>query len=61
LIRNAAAPRGRPPQPPRNPPPVIEAEPPPQNEPSGDEGDCNPIDQLLTGCTPGSPLTSPLP
>jgi hypothetical protein len=61
LIRNAAAPRGRPPQPPQNPPPVIEAEPPPQNEPTEDGGDCNLIDELLTGCRPGSPLTSPLP
>jgi hypothetical protein len=61
LIVNAAAPRGRPPQPPRNPPPVTEVEPPPENEPSEDEGGCNLIDQLLTGCNPNSPLTSPLP
>jgi len=61
LIRNAAAPRGRPPEAPQNPPPVIEAEPPPQNEPSEGGGECNLIDQLLTGCTPGSPLGSPLP
>jgi hypothetical protein len=60
LIKNAAAPRGRPPQPPQNPPPVIEAEPPPQNQP-GEGGTCNLIDQLLNGCKPGSPLTAPLP
>jgi hypothetical protein len=60
LIGNAAAPRGRPPQAPRNPPPVIEVHPPPENEPS--EGPtCNLIDQLLSGCTPGSPFDGPLP
>jgi hypothetical protein len=61
LIRNAAAPRGRPPQPPHNPPPVIEVEPPPENEPSQGEGTCNLVDQLLTDCTPGSSLGAPLP
>jgi hypothetical protein len=62
LIATAAAPRGRPPQAPQNPPPVVEAEPPPpdQSRP-GQGGTCNLIDQLLTGCTPGSPLAAPLP
>jgi hypothetical protein len=62
LIRNAAAPRGRPPQAPHNPPPVIEAQPPPENQPSQGEGEtCNLIDQLLKDCKPGTPLDGPLP
>lgn len=62
LIRDAAAPNGRPPEPPKNPPPVIEAEPPPPQENRPGQGEsCNLVDQLLTGCKPGSPLGSPLP
>jgi hypothetical protein len=60
LITRAAAPRGRPAEPPRNPPPVIEAKPPPENQPSQGPT-CNLIDQLLQGCQPGSPLGGPLP
>jgi hypothetical protein len=62
LIRNAAAPRGRPPQPPKNPPPVVDTKPPPPQERQPDQGQgCSLIDQLLTGCKPGSALGSPLP
>jgi hypothetical protein len=62
LTATAAAPRGRPPQPPQNPPPVIEVEPPPENRPSSGEGEtCNPVDELLTGCKPSGPFAAPLP
>jgi hypothetical protein len=62
LIRNAAAPRGRPPEPPNNPPPVVDSKPPPPEESRPGQGQqCNLADQLLTDCKPGSPLGSPLP
>ena len=62
LIARAAAPRGRPPQKPANPPPVIETKPPPPSPPPPAEGpSCNPVEQLLTGCAPRGPLSSPLP
>jgi hypothetical protein len=64
LIRAAAKPRGRRPQPPGNPPPVIEAEPPPheQTQP-GQGGSCTLFDQLTTGCqpTPTPPAPQPSP
>jgi hypothetical protein len=62
LIARAAAPSGRPPQAPQNPPPVIEVKPPPPQDsrPDGDEG-CNLVDELLSGCKPSSPVSSPLP
>jgi hypothetical protein len=62
LIHNAAAPRGRPPQPPANPPLVVDSKPPPPQQSQPGQGQtCNLVDQLLTGCKPGSPLGSPLP
>jgi hypothetical protein len=54
LIRAAAKPRGRPPEPPRNPPPVIEVPPPPpeQTQPGREPGTCTLFDELTTGCEP---------
>jgi hypothetical protein len=53
LIRSAAKPRGRPPQPPSNPPPVIEVAPPPQQQTQpGQAGECTLFDELTTGCEP---------
>lgn len=53
LIRSAAKPRGRPPQPPANPPPVIEvAPPPPEQTQPGQAGECTLFDELTTGCEP---------
>jgi hypothetical protein len=61
LIRDAASPQGRPPQPPSNPPPVVDSKPPPPEQSSPGQGEtCNLVDQLLTDCKPGSPLGSPL-
>jgi hypothetical protein len=64
LIRAAARPRGRRPQPPRRPPPVIEVEPPPpeQTQP-GQDGACTLFDQLTTGCEPepAPPPPNPVP
>lgn len=53
LIRAAAKPGGRAPQPPANPPPVIEVKPPPpeQTQP-GQPGTCTLFDELTTGCEP---------
>jgi hypothetical protein len=75
LIRSAAKPRGRPPQPPSNPPPVIEVAPPPQQQTQpGQAGECTLFDELTTGCEPteapqqpgspeqpGPPQPAPLP
>ena len=75
LIRSAAKPRGRPPQPPSNPPPVVEvAPPPPEQTQPGQPGTCTLFDQLTTGCEPtpapgqpappeqpGAPQPGPLP
>lgn len=62
LIRRAAAPSGRPPQAPMNPPPVIEVKPPPPQESRPGEGEgCNLVEQLIDGCKPSSPVSSPLP
>jgi hypothetical protein len=56
LIRSAAKPRGRPPQPPANPPRVIEvAPPPPEQTQPGRPGTCTLFDQLTTGCEPSAP------
>ena len=60
LIRSAARPRGRPPQPPSNPPPVIEvAPPPPEQTQPGEPGTCTLFDQLTTGCEPTPPPQQP--
>ena len=56
LIRSAAKPRGRPPQPPSNPPRVVEvAPPPPEQTQPGRPGTCTLFDQLTTGCEPTKP------
>jgi hypothetical protein len=62
LIRAAARPRGRRPQPPRNPPPVVEVHPPPpeQTQP-GEGGSCTLFDQLTTGCEPAPAPQEPGP
>ena len=61
LIRAAASPRGRRPQPPKRPPPVVEVQPPPpeQTQPS-QGGGCTLFDQLTTGCEP-APAPPPPP
>jgi hypothetical protein len=70
LIRAAVAPRSPGPRTPKDPPPVGEVAPPPaeetrpsdgQGEGEGEEPSCNLVDQLLTGCTPGSPPPPPVP
>ena len=63
LITRAAEPRGRRPQRPKNPPAVIEAEPPPPPQPTEPGApSCNPLEQLLTDCSPpASPLGPGLP
>jgi hypothetical protein len=59
LISRAAAPRGRPPQPPKNPPAVVnETSPPPAERVPGPP--CDVLDVLLTDCSPSGVLGSPL-
>jgi hypothetical protein len=53
LIRAAAKPRGRRPQPPKDPPPVIEVQAPtPEQTQPGQGGSCTLFDELTTGCEP---------
>jgi hypothetical protein len=60
LIRAAARPRGRRPQPPKNPPPVIEVQaPPPEQTQPGQGGTCTLFDELTTGCKPSGPPQGP--